>query len=107
MIKIAFYAVSVIHFCAMIKLRGAPMSPNISLDQPAAYNIRVQGALDERWAAYFEELHVKIETAADGSQVTCLSGCLPDQAAVQGVLQKLYNLGFPLLMVEAIEQDCQ
>lgn len=80
------------------------MSPNISLDQPNSYQIRVQGALDESWAEFFEEMEIRIETAQDGNQVTTLRGCLPDQAAVQGVLQKLYNLGFPLLGVEHLNQ---
>jgi hypothetical protein len=28
---------------------------------------------------------------------------MADQAAVQGVLQKLYNLGFPLILVNKVE----
>jgi hypothetical protein len=82
------------------------MSPKISLDQPNAYRIRVQGALDERWEEYFEDMQIEIEKNADGDPVTILTGCLHDQAAVQGVLQKLYNLGFPLLTVETIGRDC-
>jgi hypothetical protein len=35
--------------------------------------------------------------------ITMLTGVLPDQAAVQGVLQKLYNLGFPLILAEKVE----
>lgn len=79
------------------------MSPKLSLDQPAAYRIIVQGALDAGWADYFENLQFNVSRAQDGSPITSLVGSLPDQAAVQGVLQKLYNLGFPLLSVERMD----
>ena len=79
------------------------MSPKFSLDQPAVYCIRVQGQLDARWAAYFEELTIQNEVDTDGVPITILTGSLIDQAAVQGVLQKLYNLGFSLLSAEKIE----
>jgi hypothetical protein len=78
------------------------MSPRITLDQPGAYRIRVEGALNERWKEYFEDMTIEVLVLADGTRHTLLTGCLPDQAAVQGVLQKLYNLGFPLLSVEHI-----
>jgi hypothetical protein len=76
------------------------MSPKITLDQPGTYRIRVQGALSEHWMEYFEEMEIMTEASPDGAQITVLTGCLTDQAAVQGVLQKLYNLGFPLISVE-------
>jgi hypothetical protein len=81
------------------------MSPKISLDQPGQYCIRVQGALSERWMEYFEDMQIAIETLPDGLQVTVLTGRLTDQAALQGVLQKLYNLGFPLISAEHMENQ--
>jgi hypothetical protein len=81
------------------------MSPKITLDQPESYRIRVQGKLDERWVDFFEGMLIQHETAPDGSEFTSLSGRLPDQAAVQGALQKLYNLGFPLISVEFLPED--
>jgi hypothetical protein len=81
------------------------MSPKLSLDQPGAYRIRVQGALRGNWVEYFEEMKLEVEESEDGVQTTILSGCLSDQAAVQGVLQKLYNLGFTLLSVDRIDED--
>jgi hypothetical protein len=79
------------------------MNPKISLDQPGTYRIRVQGQLDERWLDYFEGMTIDVTQAADGLPVSTLSGCLQDQAAVHGMLQKLYSLGFPLLSVEQVE----
>lgn len=79
------------------------MSPKISLDQPGRYRIRIQGKLDERWAAYFEGMQIDCQNDIEGLPVTTLTGTFPDQAAVQGELHKLYNLGFPLITVEKIE----
>ncbi len=81
------------------------MSPKLSIDQPGSYCIRVSGILSERWAGYFEELTLSAEKDASGNPLIVLTGLLPDQAAVQGVLQKLYNLGFPLISVEKIDVE--
>jgi hypothetical protein len=65
-------------------------------DQPAAYRIQVQGRLSQRWADWFEGLAV---THPD-PMVTTLTGVVTDQAALLGILQRLYTLGLPLLLVE-------
>ncbi len=78
------------------------MIPKMTLDQPGRYRIVAQGRLAEKWAEYFEGLAITYQAGADGRAVTELCGELPDQAAVQGVLQKLYNLGLPLLLVERL-----
>jgi hypothetical protein len=80
------------------------MSQKITLDQPGTYRICVQGQLDSAWADYFEGMKIENVCEAGGCKVTFLSGTLIDQAAVQGVLQKLYNLGFPLIRAERIEE---
>jgi hypothetical protein len=79
------------------------MSVKITLDQSATYCIRVQGKLGENRASYFDGMDIVILAVADNNPITMLTGELPDQAAVQGVLQKLYNLGFPLISAEKIE----
>jgi hypothetical protein len=79
------------------------MGTKITLDQSAVYCIKVQGKLGEDWASYFEEMDVVFLSDTDGNPITMLTGEMPDQAAVQGVLQKLYNLGFPLISVTKVE----
>lgn len=77
------------------------MKPDRTLqrDTPAAYQIRLQGTLDSRWS---EVVSMRIDTARtpDGHAVTTLEGELPDQAALLGVLNLVYELGLPLLAVE-------
>ena len=65
---------------------------------PAAYEIHVEGHLDERWTSRFEGLTLRVE--ADGT--TVLHGPVVDQAALHGVLQRLRDLGVPLLSVTRI-----
>ena len=57
------------------------------------YQIRVRGRLGTRWACWFDGWRVVAED--DGT--TVISGELVDQAALHGLLQKLRDLGIPLL----------
>jgi hypothetical protein len=75
----------------------------LTLEQPGTYRICVSGRLNATWAGYFEEMVISETIDTYSTILTTLTGELPDQAAVQGVLQKLYNLGFPLIAVERID----
>jgi len=65
------------------------------------YEIRVQGRLDDRWAAWFDGL--ELTRTEDGS--TVLRGPVADQAALHGLLHKLRDLGVPLLSVTRPDPD--
>jgi hypothetical protein len=72
-------------------------------DRPEAgrYEIRLIGHLDARWAARFDGLALRHE--ADGT--TVLSGPIADQAALHGLLQRVRDLGIPLVSVTRSEPD--
>ena len=63
----------------------------------ARYEIRVEGALDRHWAAWFEDLQVTSEDAE-----TVISGPLPDQPALHGLLAKVRDLGLCLISVRRL-----
>lgn len=65
------------------------------------YEIRLMGRLETRWAAWFDGLSLAHQS--DGS--TLISGCVADQAALHGLLQKVRDLGLPLVSVTQIEPD--
>jgi hypothetical protein len=65
------------------------------------YEIRLQGRIDERWAAWFEDM--TIEPEPDG--VTVLRGHVVDQAALHGLLARLRDLNLPLISVQAATQE--
>jgi hypothetical protein len=62
--------------------------------QPARYEIRVEGALGEQWSAWFGGLQV----ASDGAD-TVISGVIPDQPALHGLLNQIRDLGLCLVSV--------
>jgi hypothetical protein len=71
-------------------------------NQPGIYRIRVAGELDVQWSDRLGGLTiVASETAGDDTMpVAELTGRLPDQAALYGVLNTLYDSRYPLLYVE-------
>jgi hypothetical protein len=60
--------------------------------RPACYEIRVRGVLGETLLGAFPDL----SATADGAE-TVLTGVLPDQAALHGVLAQIGTLGLELL----------
>jgi hypothetical protein len=70
------------------------------MDKPTFYQIRVKGHLDEILVDWFDGL--TISNQEDGEAV--LSGRLTDQAALQGVLKRISNLGLVLISVNAVDE---
>ncbi|HXT37216.1 MAG TPA: hypothetical protein VN837_16705 [Chloroflexota bacterium] len=68
-------------------------------NEPALYEIRVKGHLDDRWAGRFAGLTLSREDNGD----TLLTGPVIDQAALHGLLRKVRDLGLPLLSVRHVE----
>ena len=62
------------------------------------YEIRIEGHLDDRWAARFEGLTLTREDNGD----TLLTGPVVDQSALHGLLRKVRDLGMPLISVSRI-----
>jgi hypothetical protein len=65
------------------------------------YEIRLDGHLDDRWAAWFDGLSLTHES--DGT--TVIHGSIVDQAALHGLLQKVRDLGLPLVSVRHADSD--
>ncbi len=70
-------------------------------DGSGEYEIRLQGHLAGRWAAWFDGLTLIRES--DGT--TLIRGPAADQAALHGLLQKVRDTGLPLVSVTQIEPD--
>jgi hypothetical protein len=68
---------------------------------PGRYEIRLKGHLDSRWAAWFDGLSLTNES--DGTTLLC--GPVVDQAALHGLLQKVRDIGLPLVSVTQIHPD--
>ena len=74
----------------------------LRLDQPATYRIQVQGQLDASWSNWFDEMGIVTEGQQDGPPVTTLTGVVADQAALHGLLERIRDLGLPLLEVRCV-----
>jgi hypothetical protein len=74
-----------------------------TLTRPATYQIKVPGNLSEGWLDWGGRMTIIVERNNAGQPVTTLTGTV-DQAALQGILRRLYFLGLPLISVICV--DC-
>jgi hypothetical protein len=63
------------------------------------YEIRLMGHLDSRWAAWFDGLSL----THDSDGTTVIRGPVVDQAALHGLLQKVRDIGLPLVSVTHVD----
>jgi hypothetical protein len=70
------------------------------MDKPTCYEIRIKGHLESTLADWFDGLTI---SNLDNGEAT-LSGYLPDQAALHGVLNRISNLGLALISVNAVPE---
>ena len=75
--------------------------PTPRQDVVAFYEIRVAGHLDSSWSDWLDGL--AITPQPDGE--TLLSGSIIDQAALHGLLDKLYAMNLPILSVVQVKND--
>jgi hypothetical protein len=69
--------------------------------EAGSYEIRLKGHLEARWAAWFDGLSLTHDT--DGT--TLIRGPVVDQASLHGLLQKVRDLGLPLVSVTQVDPD--
>ena len=71
---------------------------------PVTYQIKIPGHVNQCWSEWADKLAIAFEEAEDGQPVTTLTGNI-DQAALQGLLRRLYALGLPLISVTWLEEE--
>lgn len=74
----------------------------LQLDQPAVYQIQIQGRLKESWSRWFDDMEITDKSDADGPTITSLTGKVADQSALHGVLNRIRDLNIPLISVQLI-----
>ena len=77
----------------------------LTLDQPATYQIKVPGHLDESWSDWAGGMTITVSSEGDDPPITTLTGVVADQAALQSLLRRLYSLGLPLISVNWVGSD--
>ena len=76
--------------------------PGLRLDQPAVYQIQVQGRIKESWSHWFDDMEIAVENDRSGSAITTLTGEVIDQSALHGTLNRIRDLGIPLISVQLL-----
>jgi hypothetical protein len=67
------------------------------------YQIKFEGHVNLDWSASFDE--VTVQHTDDGR--TILTGTLPDQTALHGVLMRIRDLGLTLVEVKHVENSIE
>ena len=73
------------------------MNSKQSADVPSLYQIKVQGRLEARWSDWLDNFTI----TAEGEQ-TVLTGQVVDQAALRGLLNKIWDLNLTVISLDRI-----
>jgi hypothetical protein len=76
-----------------------------TFDGPAVYRIVVQGRVEEGMSGRLGGMKIERTSVEDGAAVTTLLGPVRDQAALNGVLNTVYELHLPVLSVEKLAHE--
>ena len=64
------------------------------------YEIELEGYLDAKWTAWFDDLTISHQD----DESTTLTGVLPDQTALHSILAKIRDMNLALKSVQRIEK---
>jgi hypothetical protein len=78
-----------------MSVRSAETRPR---DDAESYEIRLQGHLDDRWAAWVDGLAIKRES----DDTTALTGTVADQAALHGLFNRIRDLNMTIISVRRV-----
>jgi len=77
---------------------------NSSDNDPAVvYEIQVQGQLGPEWKQWFNGIDVRVAHTGEQAPTTSLVGPVADQAALRGLLCKLWDLNLTLISVRRVD----
>ena len=69
------------------------------------YRISVYGTLNTQWVELPEGMDITITRQGHQKAVTTLIGTVPNQEALLGILNTLYELHMPLIAVELLDNE--
>ena len=69
------------------------------------YRIRVEGTPGPEWSEYYGDMRISTEAEPCEHPTALLNGWVQDQSALLGVLNRLVDMGCPLLLVEYIPEE--
>ncbi len=72
-------------------------------DGPVTYEIKVLGRLKAEWSDWLDGMSICFAGEADGQPITAITGPVKDQAALRGLLSKVWDLNLSLISVNRYE----
>jgi hypothetical protein len=85
-----------------VKMMVEKSKQKLTLDRPSIYQIKVPGVIDVSQSGWVGTMAISVESDANGTPITTLAGEI-DQAALHGLLRRLYSLGLPLISVHWVK----
>ncbi len=79
------------------------MNPEIEAESQSYYQIKLQGQLNERWSDWLGNVAFSYEEQSEGLPTTILTMTIADQAALRGILNRLWDLNLTLLSVSRLD----
>ena len=76
---------------------------NSDSNTPDMFRITIQEVIDASWTDWFSDMTLSSEIGDDQRPVTVLTGPIVDQAALRGILDKLWNLNLTVISVEHVK----
>lgn len=73
------------------------------MSKPLVYQIRINGHLDETWITWFSPLVIVNEANGEAT----LTGTVRDQAELDGLLNRVFDLNVTLLAVNRITDPAE
>jgi len=71
-------------------------------DRPAVYQITVGGRIDKRWSDWFCGMDIRHQISDDCGVRTLLTGLVADQAALRGLLGRIWNLNLTVISLSQL-----
>lgn len=68
------------------------------------YIIKIRGRLDPSWSSQLGGFQIN-SAEEDGAQVTLLSGTIPDQPALFGILERIRDMNLLPIFVEQVDEE--
>ena len=69
-------------------------------EEPKVYQIKIKEKIDKEWSKWFEGFEISYQKNKIGEDLTLITGVVSDQAALNGLLNKIWNLNLTILSVE-------
>ena len=82
------------------------MSLNSIPAAPCYYEIQLSGQLGQEIAEWFG-MSLSVKHVDQGKTITILTGQIPDQAALFGILNRIRDLGLKLISVNQLEPQIE